>query len=143
MKMIPYACAVGSLMYAQTCTMLDYMLMFKNSDHLEVIGYFDSDFVGCVDSRKSTFDYLFLLVGGTILCKSANQAITASSTMKVEFVVCFEVIVQGLRLRNFISRLRVVNSIAKPLRNCCDNTAPVFLLPPRTTSILSVLNTWY
>ncbi|XP_022638831.1 uncharacterized protein LOC106768719 isoform X3 [Vigna radiata var. radiata] len=32
-----------------------YMLTYKRSDHLEVIGYSDSDYVGCVDSRKSTF----------------------------------------------------------------------------------------
>jgi hypothetical protein len=41
----------------------DYMLTFKRFDHLEVIGYSDSDFAGSVDSRKSTFSYLFLLAG--------------------------------------------------------------------------------
>ena len=44
----------------------DYMLTFRRSDNLEVIGYSDSDFPGCVDSRKSTFGYLFLLAGGAI-----------------------------------------------------------------------------
>jgi hypothetical protein len=44
----------------------DYMLTSKRSNHLEVIGYSDSDFAGCVDSRKSTFSYLFLLAGGAI-----------------------------------------------------------------------------
>ena len=38
MKMIPYACAIESLMYAQTCTRSDYRLTFKNFDYLEVIG---------------------------------------------------------------------------------------------------------
>ena len=32
----------------------DYMLMYKWTDNLEVTGYSDLDFVGCVDSRKST-----------------------------------------------------------------------------------------
>ena len=44
----------------------DYMLTFKRSDNLEVIGYFDLDFARCVDSRKSTFGYLFMLAGGAI-----------------------------------------------------------------------------
>ena len=44
----------------------DYMLTFRRSDQLEVIGYSDSDFAGCVDSRKSTFGYLFLLGEGAI-----------------------------------------------------------------------------
>ena len=46
--------------------------------------------------------------------------------MEVEFVACFEIIVQGLWLQNFISGLGVVDSIAKPLRIYCDNTAAVF-----------------
>ncbi|XP_074298256.1 uncharacterized protein LOC141629094 [Silene latifolia] len=41
----------------------ELMLTYRRSDHLEVIGYSDSDYAGCVDSRKSTFGYLFLLEG--------------------------------------------------------------------------------
>ena len=59
----------------------DYMLTFRRSDQLEVIGYSDSDFAGCVDSRKSTFGYLFLLGEGAISWKSAKQSVIASSTM--------------------------------------------------------------
>ncbi|XP_049348760.1 secreted RxLR effector protein 161-like [Solanum verrucosum] len=36
----------------------DYMLMYRKFNHLEVTGYSDSDFAGCVDTRKSTFGYL-------------------------------------------------------------------------------------
>jgi hypothetical protein len=32
----------------------DYGLTYRCTDHLEVVGYSDSDFAGCVDSRKST-----------------------------------------------------------------------------------------
>ena len=28
----------------------DYMLTFRRSDHFDVIGYSDSDYVGCVDT---------------------------------------------------------------------------------------------
>ncbi|XP_043813696.1 secreted RxLR effector protein 161-like [Manihot esculenta] len=47
--------------------MKDYMLTYKRSDHLEVIGYSNSNFAGYVDSRKSMFGYLFLLADGAIL----------------------------------------------------------------------------
>ncbi|XP_059654940.1 secreted RxLR effector protein 161-like [Cornus florida] len=43
-----------------------YMLTFRKTGELEVIGYSDSDFAGCVDSRRSTFGYLFLLAGGAM-----------------------------------------------------------------------------
>ncbi|RVW37000.1 Retrovirus-related Pol polyprotein from transposon TNT 1-94 [Vitis vinifera] len=161
MKKIPYASAVGSLMYAQTCTrpdisfavgMLgryqsdpgfehwkaakkvmrylqgtkDYMLTYKRSEQLEVVGYSDSDYGGCLDSLKSTSEFVFMLANGVISWKSEKQSITASSTMEAEFVACFEASSHALWLRNFISGLGVVDSIAKPLRIYCDNTAAVF-----------------
>ena len=101
MQKIPYASAIGSLMYAQVCTHPDiayivgmlgrylsnsgmdhwkatkrvmrhlqrtkhYMLTYKKSDQLEIIGYSDSDFARCQDSRRSTSGYIFLLAGGAI-----------------------------------------------------------------------------
>jgi len=50
----------------------DYMLIYKRSDDLEVIGYSDSDFAGCVDSRKSTSGYIFMLASGAISWRSAK-----------------------------------------------------------------------
>ena len=104
----------------------DYMLTFKRYDNLEVIGYTDSNFAGCVDSRKSTFGYVYLLAGATISWKSAKQTIITASTMEVEFVACFEATVHGLWLRNFILGLAIVNTIEKPLRIYCDNSAAIF-----------------
>ena len=84
MQKIPYASAVGSLMYACTCPDIafivrvlgrylsnpgmdywraakrvmqylkrtrDYMHTYRRSNRLEVIGYSDSDFAGCQDSK--------------------------------------------------------------------------------------------
>ncbi|KAH9668657.1 Integrase catalytic domain-containing protein [Citrus sinensis] len=44
----------------------DYMLTYRRSDQLEVIGYSDSDFAGCSDTRKLTSGYVFLLAEGAI-----------------------------------------------------------------------------
>lgn len=107
MKNIPYASAVGSLMYAQVCTRpdiaftvgilgryqsnpgldhwkaakkvmrylqgtKDYMLMYRQTDNLEVIGYSDLDFASCVDSRKSTSEHIFMLASGAISWRSTK-----------------------------------------------------------------------
>uniref|UniRef100_A0A2N9FCT2 Reverse transcriptase Ty1/copia-type domain-containing protein n=1 Tax=Fagus sylvatica TaxID=28930 RepID=A0A2N9FCT2_FAGSY len=133
MKNIPYASAVGSLMYAQVCTRpdiaftvgilgryqsdpgldhwraakkvmrylqgtKDYMLIYRRTDNLEVIGYSDSDFAGCIDSRKSTSGYIFLMASGAVSWRSTKQTLTATSIME-----------------------------AKPLRIYCDNSAAVFM----------------
>ncbi|XP_061356259.1 secreted RxLR effector protein 161-like [Gastrolobium bilobum] len=104
----------------------DHMLMYKRSNELEVIGYTDSDFGGCLDSRKSTFGYLFMFSQGAISWKSAKQTIVASSTMEAEFVACFEATTHALWLRNFISELAVVDTISRPLKIYYDNYAAVF-----------------
>jgi Reverse transcriptase (RNA-dependent DNA polymerase) len=162
MKNIPYASAVGSLMYAQVCTrpdiafavgMLgryqsdpgmdhwkaakkvmrylkgtrDYMLMYRRTENLEVVGYSDSDFAGCVDSRKSTSGYIFMFASGAVSWRSAKQTLVATSTTEAEFVSCFEATSHGVWLKSFISGLRIVDSISRPLRFYCDNSAAVFL----------------
>ena len=62
------------------------MLMYRRTYSLEVIGYSDSGFSGCIDSRKSTSGYIFKLVDGAISWRSAKQTLTATSTMEAEFV---------------------------------------------------------
>ena len=136
MKNIPYASAVGSLMYAQVCTRpdvayaigvlrryqsnlgmdhwrvakkvmrylqgtKDYMLMFmhRQTNNLDLVGYSDAYFAGCVDSRKSTFGYIFIMASGAISWRSVKQTLIATSTMEAEFVSCFEATSQVYGLR--------------------------------------------
>ncbi len=161
LKNIPYASAIGSLMYAQVCTRPDiayavsvlsrfqsnpghehwkaakkvmrylkktegYMLTFQRTDHLEVVGYSDSDFAGCQDDLKSTSGYVFMMAGGAISWKSVKQTLVASSTMQAEFVACYGATVQAIWLRNFISGMKVVDSISRPITIYCDNSVAMF-----------------
>jgi hypothetical protein len=48
----------------------DYMLTYNRSDLLEIVGYIDSDFAGCPNSRKSTSGYIFLLASGAVSWRS-------------------------------------------------------------------------
>nr|KYP74792.1 Copia protein [Cajanus cajan] len=105
----------------------DFMLTYRRTDSLEVIGYSDSDFAGCIDTRKSTSGYVFMLACGAVSWSSRKQTLTATSTMEAEFVSCFEATSHGVWLKSFISGLRVVDSIAKPLKLYCDNSAAVFM----------------
>lgn len=51
----------------------DFVLTYRKSDNLEIIGYFDSDFARCPDSKRSTSGYIFLLAGRAISWKSSKQ----------------------------------------------------------------------
>ena len=50
------------------------------------LGYTDSDFVGFVDSHKSTTGYCFRFGNGAISWKSKLQECTATSTTEAEYV---------------------------------------------------------
>ena len=74
----------------------DYMLTYKRSDQLEVTGYSDSDFAGCLNDRKSTSGFIFMMVGGAVSWKSVKQTLTTTSTMEAEYVACYEATCQAM-----------------------------------------------
>ncbi|KAL0373927.1 UNVERIFIED_CONTAM: hypothetical protein Sradi_3308400 [Sesamum radiatum] len=47
--------------------------------------------------------------------------------MEAKFVSCFEATSHGWWLKSFISGLRIMDSISRPLRICSDNSATVFM----------------
>ncbi|KAL6310875.1 hypothetical protein AAG906_018018 [Vitis piasezkii] len=47
--------------------------------------------------------------------------------MEAKFVSCFEATSHGVWLKSFISGLRVVDSISRPLKIYCDNSAAIFM----------------
>ncbi|RVW26505.1 Retrovirus-related Pol polyprotein from transposon TNT 1-94 [Vitis vinifera] len=96
MKTIPYASAIGSLMYAQVCTRLDIAFIVN------------------------------VLAGGAISWKSVKHSLIASSTMYAEFVACYGASSQAVWLRNLILELQVVDSIFRPIVIYCDNNAAMF-----------------
>ena len=100
-----------------------YILTYRRSSHLEIVGYSNSNFAGCLDSRRSTSGYIFMLAGGAISWKSVKQTLIASSTMEAKFIACYEASKHGIWLQNFITQLRIVDGIEKPLRINCDNKA--------------------
>ena len=105
----------------------DYMLMYRQMDNLDMVGYSDADFAGRVDSCKSKSGYIFIMAGGAVSWRSVKQTLIATSTMEDEFVSCFEATSQGVWLKSFIYGLRVMEAISRPLRIFCDNSAIVFL----------------
>ncbi|KAL4591583.1 hypothetical protein LXL04_004552 [Taraxacum kok-saghyz] len=103
----------------------DHKLVYKRSDNLEVIGYSDSDFAKCKDDKKSTSGYIFMLSGGPISWSSHKQKLTTTSSMMAEYVAIYNATCHGMLLRNLIKGLMIVNSVERPLKIYCDNSAAV------------------
>ncbi|KAJ8756040.1 hypothetical protein K2173_024587 [Erythroxylum novogranatense] len=102
----------------------DYMLTYRRADTLDIVGFSDADYAGCVDDKKSTSGYIFMMAGGAVSWKSVKQTLTASSTMEAEYMACYEA-----------ASLSIVDSISSPLKLYCDNSATVaFSKNTRSTS---------
>ena len=111
------------------------MLTYRQTNILEVVGFSDFDYGGCVDDKKSTFGYIFMMVKGAILWKIVNHTLIISSTMEAEYMACYEATCHAIWLRNFISALEVIHSISKPLKLFYDNYAALsFYRNTRSTS---------
>ena len=100
--------------------------MYRQFDNLEVLSYSDSNFIGYVDSRKSTFGYIFMFADGIVLWRTIKWTLTTTS-MEVEFISCFEATLHGVWMKSFISGLRIVDSISRSLRIYYDNSVTVFM----------------
>ena len=50
----------------------DLMLTYRHTNTLEVFGFIDSDYASCMDDKKSTFSYVFMMAEGDISWKSVK-----------------------------------------------------------------------
>nr|GEV56075.1 hypothetical protein [Tanacetum cinerariifolium] len=80
MQNVPYASAVGSIMYAVRCTRPD----------VAVSCYTDAGYLTDADDLKSQTRYVFVLNGGAVDWKSAKQRIFATSSAEAEYIAAFD-----------------------------------------------------
>ena len=50
----------------------DLMLTYQCTSLLDVVGFCDADFIGCIDDKKSTTGYIFMMAGGAVSWKSVK-----------------------------------------------------------------------
>ncbi len=61
-------------------------ITFGLSEDLKPIGYTDSDWGGCRETRKSTSGYVFMIAGGPVCWRSKKQSIVATSSCEAEYI---------------------------------------------------------
>uniref|UniRef100_A0A2N9E7P1 Reverse transcriptase Ty1/copia-type domain-containing protein n=1 Tax=Fagus sylvatica TaxID=28930 RepID=A0A2N9E7P1_FAGSY len=121
MARVPYANAIGSLMYVMLCMRPDICFAVGLGRDLHLRGYSDADWAGDLDERKSTSGYTFLLGGGAITWCSKKQSCITLSTMESEYVTCSAVVREVVWLRRFLQRLDIVTSAIDPVIIYSDN----------------------
>ncbi|WVZ03280.1 hypothetical protein V8G54_024086 [Vigna mungo] len=77
---------------------LDTGLLFQNNfqggGYIE--GFVDSDFAGCMDTRKSCLGYVFTLFGTAVSWRSTLQSVVALSTTEAEYYALAEGVKEAL-----------------------------------------------
>ncbi|KAL6316150.1 hypothetical protein AAG906_015980 [Vitis piasezkii] len=147
MNRVPYASAVGAIMYTMTCTRPDvaYALsvakLKTNSlsmeNQLKLKGYTDASFASikmianlfrlCFlgNQAHSSKFFIFTLNGGAVSWKSSKQATVADSTTEAEYIAASEAAKEAVWMKKFISELGVVPSIEEPIPLLCDNNGAI------------------
>ncbi|GJY41929.1 retrotransposon protein, putative, ty1-copia subclass [Tanacetum coccineum] len=106
MQNVPYASAVGSIMYAVRCDL--HWTTVKN-----ILKYL-----------RNTKD-MFLVYGGAIDWKSTKQSIFTTSSTEAEYIAAYDVSKESIWVRKFIFGLGVVSIIKEPINMYCDNIGAI------------------
>ena len=80
-----------------------------------------------------------MFIGRAVSWRSNKQILIATSSIEVKFVCCFKATSHGVWLRSFMFGLRIIDSVSRPLRMFCDNSAVVSCL--KTTKVVVGVNT--
>ncbi|KAK8665472.1 hypothetical protein V6N13_005639 [Hibiscus sabdariffa] len=147
MSQIPYAPAIGSIMYAMTSryqanpgeghwvavkNILKYLrrtkyvfLVYGGEEQLIIKGYTDASFQIDKDDSRSQSGFVFRLNGGAVSWKSSKQDTVVDSTTEVEYIAASEAAKEAVWIKKFITELGVVPTISDALELYCDNNGAI------------------
>ncbi|KAE8710792.1 hypothetical protein F3Y22_tig00110319pilonHSYRG00355 [Hibiscus syriacus] len=92
MSQVPYASAVGSLMFAMICI---------RPDIAQAVGVVSRD----LDKNKSTTGYVFKVAGGAVSWVSKLQSVMATSTIEAEYVAATQASKEAIWLKMLLEEL--------------------------------------
>lgn len=98
-------------------------ILFSAHGHLNIEGYTDADWAGCLDDRRSTSGYCMFVGGNLISWRSKKQSVVARSTAEAEFRAMASGLCELMWLKMLLTELQLYRSI--PLQLYCDNQAAI------------------
>jgi len=75
---------------------IDYGITYREGGTLNPIGYVDSDYASCKDTRRSTEGNVFIIAGGLVSWESKRQETVALSTVESEHMAFTRATAQAL-----------------------------------------------
>ncbi|KAH9650014.1 hypothetical protein KPL70_026198 [Citrus sinensis] len=124
MLKIPYANAVGCMMYAMGTLGLGLQYGRSEGRNSGLCGYVESDFAGDNDRRRPLTGYMFMLNGCLINWKASLQHIVALSTTEAEYTAATEDVKEALWLKGMLAEL---GKKQQSVDIHCDSSSAIYL----------------
>jgi hypothetical protein len=103
----------------------DLELTLGGANDIKIVGFTDSDWANCPDTRRSVGGYMFTLGSGPISWQSRRQRTVATSTCEAEYTAAFEASKEAVWLRTLLTSIGF--SPTSPTTLLCDNNATITL----------------
>lgn len=103
----------------------DLQLVLGGTNDIKIIGFTDSDWANCPDTRRSVGGYLFTLGSGPISWQSKRQRTVATSSCEAEYTAAFEASKEAMWLRTLLTSIDFTPT--GPTSLLCDNNAAIIL----------------
>jgi len=103
--------------------MMNYEITYKGGGDLEPIGYINSNYAGCKDTRRSTEGNIFIIAGGLISWECKRQDMVTLSMVEVEFMAFSKATTQALWLSKYFDKVGL--PITRPLKIFADNSGSI------------------
>jgi len=102
---------------------MSHSITYKADSDLTPIGYVDSDFTGCKDTRWSTEGNIFIVAGGPISWESKRQETVTLSMVEAEYMGFSRVTTQALWISKYLSEIGL--PMSKPITIFADNNGSI------------------
>jgi hypothetical protein len=118
--------------YNAACRVLRYLkanpgygLLFPRNSEIQILGYADADWAGCVDTRKSTSGYCFFIGSSLISWKAKKQQTVARSSSEAEYRALASAVCELQWLLYLLSDLNV--KCSRPPVLYCDSQSAIHI----------------
>ena len=98
-----------------------FRLVLGGTNNVQLLGFSDSNWANCPDSRRSISGYTFSLGSGVTSWSARKQKMVAASSCEAEYMAAFEATKEALWLRQLLNGIGISPPTATPIM--CDNNA--------------------
>jgi hypothetical protein len=118
--------------YKAACRVIRYLkhnpgrgLIFPRSSDLQILGFSDADWAGCIDTRKSTTGYCFFIGSSLVSWKAKKQTTVSRSASEAEYRALSSATCELIWLLYLMKDLKIQSS--KPPVIYCDSQSAMHI----------------